>query len=108
MIGASSMLDICHYSQVGTVLAIAFGTEDGAHSTWIISPGMEEPMLMESSEGLESSFIDMPICIPSDMDLAEYIATATLAEILKAGYDSSYDSNAHRHSRRRRGTRHAE
>lgn len=107
MIGASSILDICHYSQVGTVLAIAFGTEDGAHSAWIISPGMEEPMLMESSEGLESSFVDMPICIPSDMDLAEYIATATLAEILKAGYDSSHDSNAHRHSRRRRGTRHA-
>ncbi len=68
------MLDTCHYNEAGAVFAIAIGTDDSAQNVWIISS----------------------VCTLSDIEIAEHIATAMLANILKASYDSSYDRNTHR------------
>ena len=68
-----------------SVIACAFGIESGHHCAWAIAPGMERPQLLENGRGLESSILDIPERVPSEMTLAAYISIATMADIMKSG-----------------------
>lgn len=71
-----------------SVIACAFGIESGHHCAWAIAPGMERPQLLEDGRGLESSNLDMPERVPSEMTLAAYISIATMVDIMKSGFQA--------------------
>jgi hypothetical protein len=72
-----------------SVIACAFGIESGHYCAWAIAPGMERPQLLEDGKGLESSIIDMPDRVPSEMALAAYVSIATMTDIVKSSFQTS-------------------
>lgn len=52
--------------------------------------------LCACNDSARSVSIIGPICMPSDIEIAEHIATAMLANILKGDNNSSYDRSTHK------------
>ncbi|MEE6158332.1 hypothetical protein VXJ24_04000 [Olsenella sp. YH-ols2221] len=71
-----------------SVITCAFGIENGHHCSWAIAPGMERPQLLEDGKGLESTLLDMPERVPTEMTLAAYVSIAAMTEVLKSGFQS--------------------
>lgn len=71
-----------------------------------VSPGAQEQMTMEPEEKISSCLLDVPTCMPKEMELAKHLPAVARKNHQRAGY--SRTSICKVRKREHRGIRHAE
>lgn len=71
-----------------------------------VSPGAQEQMTMEPEEKISSCLLDVPTCMPKEMELAKHLPAVARKSILKTEYGCTSKCEARKHEHR--GIRHAE